>query len=732
MEDEIIGQQNKGVFSNIDPRTNIKGFLVVLIAAMLVLAMISYAVVGSNQQNSGKSQKTTTQKDFKPVADRTVVYGYWVGDNQTYIDGVDLKTGKIYNIAKLPVNIKKVSVTSPQTLLFINNTDIRDHGTEISSYDTSTKLMTSVVSAAPGFGIDDYVLSPNKKYIALWEVSIPQDKALDSGVSRVYTVNLDNPQVKNLIYNENLPETLVAHYPVAVTESGEVFMDTFKPNSGAGWANGMSYASFDGSTKALIEEMRSGTYGTQPKMSPDGKMLVFGGFNGTAEEGNAEVNGFRKALISPNTIEVFDLTSKTRRKLPGISEENIYPSVFWDSQRSVVLYSQLPKGSYLLEQYSYDLSSSLPTEIVIPSAENRYSVITSLDSKYLVGVYSEGSTSLGNLGDTYSQMVSQLSVLGNGKNTLLDTTQTLVQYIETLPSGYFAGEGKAGSIIAADNNQNQLQLQTFTLKPKLDPIRQDLQSNSPEVGCENLEEGCITPTIVPDQPTVTPIPPRPLCVDLTREWCNQQLGTNYDRGTNIDPESEFGVCYYQEAKKNVVGCADSPLYLYGDEGMEVNVYIGTQISNSNAPYSNGYSGILTGNGGILIGDKNYSSLEYDYTTAIKKLPRLNYGKTVKAGDVENLIKEYGIKLGLNSKEISDTIKSLKGKLNKEYVFVSFYDDKTSKVILPISFDPQPNVYRNIIFYLKQLDKPIFSKSPVFEKYPERTGFTAVEVSSIVD
>ena len=82
-------------------------------------------------------------------------------------------------------------------------------------------------------------------------------------------------------------------------------------------------------------------------------------------------------------------------------------------------------------------------------------------------------------------------------------------------------------------------------------------------------------------------------------------------------------------------------------------------------------------------------------------------------------------------EIKDLTVSI-DQFHSPYVFVSFFDDETSKVILPISFDPVPDVYRNIVFYLRPLDNPIASNPPRFEKIPQRKGFTAIEVSSIID
>ncbi len=730
--DEInsTSEIKKSSFS-FNPKDNPVAFIAFLFFAFLAFGAISIFML--NLQNRSNGENTGDGKvNFNPISNHTVVYGFWTG-GETKVQAADLSTGEIFSLASIAANVKKVSLISSDSIIFMNKTDVRDHAQEIATYNLSTKQISSIIQASSGFGIDDYVISASKRYIALWEVVIPQDKALDSGQSRVYTVDLQNPQVKNLIYDENILETTFAHYPVAVTDSGDVFMDTFKPNAGAGWANGMSYASFDGSIKSSIEQMQSGTYGTQPKMSPDGRMLAFGGFNGTAEAGREETNGFKKAIVSPNTIETFDLYTKTRTKLPNISDENIYPSVFWDSRENTILYSLMSKNKDIAGEYSYVLASASNSKIN-STLGNDFSVLTGLGSnKYLVGVFNNESSALGNLGDTYSQMVSQLGILVNGKNTNLNTDQSLVQYIDTFPGKYFSGINTIDAFVSTDDTQNQLQLQTFTLKPSLEPKRLEQQSNpAPQMSCEGSDGDCpVEPTPKPDEPTPTPIPPRPLCIDLRREWCNQQLGTNYQRGDNYAEGEAFQICW-EESKKHVVGCADSPLYLYGDKGKNVSVYIATPVSSSNAPYNGEYSGILTGSGGIVIGGVEYSSLDYDYVPAIKKIPRLTYGRVVKSSEVGKVVEEFSKKLGLNKTETLDTVNDLNGKINSGYVFVSFFDEKTSRAILPISFNPKPDVYRNIVFFLKSVEAPYSVNEPKFEAYPTRKGFTAVEVSYIVE
>ena len=55
-------------------------------------------------------------------------------------------------------------------------------------------------------------------------------------------------------------------------------------------------------------------------------------------------------------------------------------------------------------------------------------------------------------------------------------------------------------------------------------------------------------------------------------------------------------------------------------------------------------------------------------------------------------------------------------------------------ILPIFFTPQPDAYRNVVFYIKQLNqKPKdIPQEPLYQSKIQRSGFTAIEVSFIIN
>lgn len=719
MAEEIKSDRPSQTFlSNINPAQNTKGLLILLVAIILVIGGAAYSLVG--ERITTKREPSPTVSPFSSISDNSVVYGFWEGKS-SYINAFDLKTGKIYNLAELPSNIKKVTVLDREKILFISNTDIRDHGKEIAVYSSTSNLTTPVVIAAEDFGIDDYVISPNKRYLATWEVSIPPNSTLLGSKSRVYAIDLNNPSVKNLLYDEVVSAGFAVHYPLAITDLGEVFLDRFEANTDAGWANGMSVSNLSGTIKQELDSMKKGTYSTQPVLSPDGTFLAFAGYDksrGEDQENELGVRseGFRKAILNPNTIEILDVSTKQRTRLSGLSNQDRYPYIAFDMGSRKILYSRVSKTASENGWYLYNKASSTSMKFDITriktnglGEEPALRVLATLSNNmFLVANQDTSASALGNLGEKYGSSLTHIVVYDptSSASVPLGLNQGLFQYISLLPGQYFeeskaevSGVLKAGKAGAGQ----QLQLQTFTLKPELEPQRIRQQS-------------------------------LPTCEDYVSAQCNAMLGTNYppDEPSGGEHDPAYDQCIdEQEGNASESVCSDSPLYLYGPKGTQVNIKVGTQVFGSNADYNGYYSGILTGNGGINISGKTFSSIDFDYIPAIKRLPRLDYGKTVASNRLREIIDDYGRKLGLSETEIRDLVSSI-GTIDAPYVFVSFFDEETSKAILPIWFNPAPDVYRNVVFYLRPVEVPAVAKTPVFDSSPERRGFTAVEVSFILD
>lgn len=689
-----------------------RGFVVgILILAALGMA-VGAAMVTTQPPREVPVEEISTDRFSSP---NIFVYSYWAGD-RSEVKSYDLQTGEEKLLATLPLNIKHVNLLSSNELIYINETDDRDHGSYIVVRTIPDGNETIAVTANPDVKIDDYRVSQNGQFVATWEVALaPDSEALFNGTSRVYVTNI-NTGVKNQIYSEtaNVP----VHYPVGVTNDGRVFMDTFMPNDNAGWSYGMSVSDFSGQNKQDITSVGNGTYGSQPVMSPDGSMLVFAGYDGSKGSGIEIVSDIRRAILSSNTVDILDTSTLSRRRLSNLPSDNFYSSAWWDGITGNIIFSQSSKNPEETGNYSYSLATSAPQKISsAPNPRGPQKALAVLSGGVnLIGNVTTAESTLGNLGGHYEQVLDGVYIYNENDNEIinLDITDGFVQPLAVRPSGFFSGSDIASVGTSADQSggikgqsPEQLQLQTFTIKPTLAPVRNEQQSGQ-------------------------------RCRDVAAAACNELHGTNYTgdqaRSGQTQATPNYQTCFNEQfSAAKTAGCANSPLYLYGEEGMSVNVIVGTPISNSNAPYSprQGYTGTLSGDGGILIEGKNYNSIDFDYELGGGfQVP--DEGVIVDRNDFDKKLTSYASRFGMTSKETLDFINYVKSETRSERIFISHFSNQVSKKLLPLYFSPEPDNYTNIVFYVddRGFGYPPSPLEPAVEKI-KRAGYTAVEISYIL-
>jgi hypothetical protein len=710
---------------------------IAFVIIVLVLGAASFSALQNNPQNNNQNQPLTPSPSataLRPISPHTLVFGSWEGD-RSVITALDLSTHRSSTIASLPVSIKKVSVVSPTTILYVDETNRRDHGKRLVLYNIKEKTKVAEIPADNGFGIDDYIVSPNKRFVAVWEVSFAEgSEILQGGRSRVYAVDLTNPSAKNLLFDELSGADNPINYPRAILNDGKVFTDKFlpnDPNSGMGWAYGMSVVDFNGGNKRDVDSMTQGTYGTQPFLSPNGQSLVFAGYDGSLGNGNTLRGGIRQALLTPNTVELLDTTTLQRRKLSNLPNSNIYSSAFWDNLEGNLTVTLLSKTAGESGLFSYNIASGSLKKIEIPeSPQDPYAFISNLTSDItLLGKADNSRASLGNLGEEYAASLTAIyaqdSVSGNLYDIRLDNS--LAQYITVLPASYFQNvlgiaHAQGGNPINPNvtiidfysdkPSQENLQLKTFLMKPELAPIREKQQSTP------------VNPPLLDK---------RTSCRDLATEQC---LAQGYEENSR-----EFRECHNKawDANRATKGtpeavCNKSPLYVYGEPGQSINVVIQTLIYNDSPAYNNGYDITVTENDGMIINGKTYESVKYDYSSNLRKITAPTRGVVVSKTNVEKTLREFSKKIGLNKKETNDLVGKGKAVSTSPYVFISFFDHATSHSILPLVFTPEPDNYLNVVFYFKLLnEKPNYTPlPPLFGKSFDRSGLSVVEVSEIVE
>lgn len=498
--------------------TNKKILFIAGIILFFLIIIPVFALLSSRKQNGLTTQPPSSitpvqqtdqlQQEAHPTpstkqTSQDIIYGTWTSQTSV-IRAIDTNISQTTTIATLPLTIKKVSILSNNLLLYIDQTDSNDYGQRLSIYNIQQDQIVTTIPADAGFGINDYVLSPNKRYLALWEVKLSSDtQTLQGGESRVYSIDLNQPSTENLLYDETATPMIPIHYPRAILNDGTVFTDQMipnDPNGGAGWAYGMSVVNFDNTNKQDILTMTNGTYGSQPTLSSDGKYLLFAGYDGLNGNGMTVKNGYRQAILTPDTVELLDTKTYQRYKLPNLPDTNTYSDVQWDTETGNIILSILSPDTKQMGIYSYDIGKLKLTQITIPSANGtQYGYISQLpDDKTLIGIQSTDSSNLGNLGPTYSYAYTQMGTLNdNGHVTPLLTADPFMQYITIVPQDYFKnvlGANTTALDVSQQPTQNQTnnspQLDTFFLKANLASTRLRIESTpigSSSLTCQDLD-----------------------------------------------------------------------------------------------------------------------------------------------------------------------------------------------------------------------------------------------------
>jgi hypothetical protein len=691
-------------------------FAVVIAVALVGTAAVVTTSRGGDQQNTNQQQQQT-QPTAPPIKltdlPYSILYGTWSGDS-SYIKSFDLKSGDKKLVATLPFTIKKITYIAPNKLLYIDQLDAKDYGNSVSMYNVASKTTQNVFTAEEDFGVNTYIISPNKRYMAVWEVAFGQNtNALTGGKSRVYAVDLSNPATKYRLYDEsNLGPGSPAHYPVAVTDSGDVFTDKFVPNTLRGWAYGMSYSNFTGTTKSDIAEMASGTYASQPLMSPDGRQLAFVGYSGKDGDGNTvRSDGFRQAMFSADQIEFLDLATRARRKIDILPNTNAYTPPMWDSSSYKIYYSQISPKIEDLGFYEYNTTSNTAKKITLPTENTFASNITG--NTLLIGAADNSTSVTGRLGAGYFAPFSSFSVIpeSGGTPTNIPVKDSLMQYVTIVPSSDILALNLPTESLGGCGVEPNLKLCSFRVEPQLNEKRTE-HENDPIPTPGNSDTNS--------------------CIFLAYQQC-LAMGYTEEGSPQGGEYSDLRTCrnaVAQVLRAEGTQCSVSPLYLYSTEGKKVTVEVNTPVFNTKPTFTKKVTLTTGKNNSLIIGGKTFDSLAFDYEPAIRVQPP-TYGTVVNKIDLKKTIIEYARSLGLTQREEDDLVTSILPEVDTDYAFLSYYEHDISKYILPLKFDPTPDSYINIVFYVQELQgRPSTTPpAPKFTKY-QRTGFTAVEISTI--
>lgn len=444
------------------PQFTKKAYLIgggVLLLLLTFFLGILFAATQNNKQPQQPDNKTTTQQvtenkkpDQKSTDDKNgknyyFIYGTWTAQTSA-IRAFSINNNKIYQIATLPLNVRKISLLNKETLLYIDQTDDKDNGRRISLYNIKDKSITTSIYAENNNTIYDYFLSGDKKYLVLWEIKkiINTEDIFDTGKSQIFSVDITNPSVKNLLYDEDFKPNTPIHYPRAILTNGTVFTDSYLPTpadfSAKNFGYGLSMVDFDGTNKKDIDAVDEGTYGIKPVLGSDGKYLLFAGYDGTMGDGKMVINGKRRAIATPNTLEFLNTQTLRRFLLPNMESHN-YSRISWDAVTGNVSADIQPGNGQDVQTIIYDIESQSATTLSLPKEGNiSYKYISQLpEGKLLIGLPDKRPSSIGNLGNDYEYAYATVALMDKEKElTKLPFKDHYMQYITVLPEDFFKSE----------------------------------------------------------------------------------------------------------------------------------------------------------------------------------------------------------------------------------------------------------------------------------------------------
>ncbi|OGG27336.1 hypothetical protein A2960_00005 [Candidatus Gottesmanbacteria bacterium RIFCSPLOWO2_01_FULL_39_12b] len=693
-----------------------------------------------NQKNLSITVAETPQIKPNEVRNpvRVVIYGF-KSQNQIEIREVNIDGTNNHPIAYLAANIKDIHPVSDHALLYIAGVDEFDHGSRVEIYDTKTQSVQTVTSASPSFGIDDIIISPDNRYLAIWEVKfVPGQKVMLNGLSSVYLFNLQTSEKIQVIL-ETATSGSVIHYPRLIGYDDKLYLDTWSPNQGRQFFRGMSYVTPNDPTQLIpIPKLAGGKFSSAPLLSPVGNKVVFSGFDASSSitvPVTAREYPKRPELDNPNQIVILNLDDFTTTVYTDKRNTRFYVDPKWSADGTKVLYTRYnPQPSTVLNKpavfegiYSLDLNTLNETKMANLTDEN-IRPIKFLGTDNLI--YQLRFPTQGNLGEKYAQVSEGFYKYENGVSQSIATGGNL-QYLNNLTLLPKLGLG---------SDKNIKSLSAFTLPDaplvppqkdksvtfenlEIDPLAyRAQQQNDPIKATANNS------TLNPDA-SATPEPSSPPTDDGGDDG-GGSCADNWNCGEGY-PTSACWVDYLGSE------CHDSPLYLYPQKTSNIRIkpIVSGQIQYEWPKLTGNLWQVVAFPDGELISKENISfdKIEYSYTTSLVRSPEK--GLIAKAAQLESVLSSYASKVGLNEREANDFISFWIKELNKvpsPYYFISHYDKETASKIMSFDINPRPDTFIQVVMYFKPLNNPISVSPPVFNPVPLRSGFVAVDWSGKID
>lgn len=684
---------------------------------LLILFGLLISILSANLTYAATTKAPQT-KNPPPTA--TMVYGTWHG-GRSEIHAINIDGTNDRMIASLPENIKDVHVLSKDQLVYISETDRRDHGRTIEIYNLGTGAKTTVAEARTGWGIDDIVISPDKTYVAWWEVKFAAGSDVLMGAdSIVYTQQINAPRTQTLIVDETATATAPIHYPLFFDGQNRLYVDSFIPNGG-GWNLGLFAVNPAEKNPQLTPVLKNSEFSSDPRPSQNGGSIVFSGYDPTApEQRKLENNGIlRPAMVNPNQLTIMDLGNRQKTVIQASGGNVQFGSPIWSNSGGRIAFLKYrltnPTSPIFRDANTFDGVKifDIPTKNIIslPNLSGFETQIMRLIDNNLI--WGKATAEPGNLGDSYYPILTSISVfdVGQMKNVVIKG-EGMLQYIETL-------EGGTGGMLLASS-----------VVPEGPPSRE---------GTIGGTEGETTEDKQKDSDGETSSQPKFKVLSAVRGLQQNNPADNpaLDAAGSVaksDLKQVMECIAAMKGSPNWFKCFDSPLYLYPEETTWVKIKITppTRIFNAEPSYESEWLVLVENTGRIETPDGQvFEKISYEYASVINTPP--TRGLVIAQGELEAGLENYALRLGLTGREVSDFVVFWMEKLPPaNYYFVSHFDSEAASRIISFEIEPRPDTFIQAVMYFRPLSKPTRTVAPEFEPVPERKGFVAVDWSGLID
>lgn len=716
-----------------------------VLVIVLSLFILGTGIVITARQSAPVAQPEQNVQIAQPqsTALSAILYGSWEG-NETVVHAVNADGTGDQVVARIPLAVKNIHRLSDSELLYIANTNQNDHGDSIVIKNVTTGTVQTVVSASSGFGIDSLIVSANGSWISYWEVQLGPTGQLANGHSRVYTAQLGTlPAERNLVFDESAAVGAVVHYPLFFDHNGNLYADGFSPNQD-GWGQGLvqtaarpTSANPDSiGANQFVEVLADANYNSDPVLSPTANTIVYSAYQPTAGTPMNAIGTSGKLTtesVNPNTIMLLDLDTQTTRPLTSQQNRLYYDLTWKDDGTQLFARSYGSDGTQLTDAQAItiDLNSGVTSQWDTTKIVD--GIILDFGPDGLITGIGHASGSTGNLGATYAPVLAGIAV-GDGTNlTTIPTSNA--QFITTIPGTVPLGAVNAGY----RTGNNSLQLATFTQKPELEqrPAQQNnILSFDPTIKqgswCRKIYYQLIGKASLQTSGAFPEgFDPASAELDTTvGRDPSLQLGQFGPKMQTQNVGIPFNLADFRAAKPillNLYKCSTSPLYLYPERPTRVQVKVpNNEIIGTNVPYSKEF-------GWNVMADPAGTKIDYDYTAYVTIPP---YGLVVPASDLSSTLADYGAKVGLVGRELTDYVTLWKEELPPaDYYLVTHFPDPSS--IMKFEITPEPDVMMQTVMYFRGLTATdaagyVDLPAPTFAPVPHRHGFTAVDWSGIID